>query len=450
MLNSNYIKFNPNYGLLQFKNTEARGGLISAISENETCNVSTINSNIPIFDASILFLTPQAWKASLLLSTKPLDSTGDFTVVRATTATRVNKNGIIESVIANAPRIDYTGGGCASVLIEPQRTNICLRSEEIDSATWVKINAGTGVLPAVTANAVTSPDGTTNADTIVLDRGAGNTGGDYSWFYQSATFAADFYALSFWIKTSVIGDVGKTILARLSASNASQVVTLTSTWTRITIVSSSAGAAAAAEIEFFNRGTLTTGNSVSIDLWGVQVEQAKSSSSYIPTTSASVTRNADEIYKTGISSLIPQPEGSIFVDCVVDSFNGNATVNILNAERTSACSFYCYIDTSNNIIFGILDGGSAVLTLTATDASFLVGQRLKILINFKTGSSKLYVNGVLKDTQVSAFTLSSTWDDIFINDKTTYFASQGLNRYKQISFLPFISDSAQSIQLTTL
>jgi hypothetical protein len=51
-----------------------------------------------------------------------------MTVTRATTATRVDENDLVSSVASNVPRIDYTGGGCPSILLEPQRTNIVLNS----------------------------------------------------------------------------------------------------------------------------------------------------------------------------------------------------------------------------------------------------------------------------------------------------------------------------------
>jgi hypothetical protein len=46
-------------------------------------------------------------------------------------------------------------------LLEPQRTNLVLRSEEFDNASWGKINA------TITANATASPSGVINADKIV-------------------------------------------------------------------------------------------------------------------------------------------------------------------------------------------------------------------------------------------------------------------------------------------
>ena len=55
-------------------------------------------------------------------------TTADMDVTRATDATRVNESGLIENVLSNVPRIDYTGGGCPHILAEPQRTNIVFPS----------------------------------------------------------------------------------------------------------------------------------------------------------------------------------------------------------------------------------------------------------------------------------------------------------------------------------
>lgn len=256
----------------------------------------------------LLVVTPNGYKASKLYSIVPADGSGDLTWVRNTTATRVNSSGLIESVSANVPRLDYSGGvTCPCILVEPQRTNYILRSSEMNNASWIGIRAGTGILPAVTPDNVVSPDGTTNADTIVLDRGAGNTVSDYSWFYQFITTFNGVYTVSFWIKASTISDVGKTLRIRIMPANINTNITVPLDWTRITLTSTSSGLGTATALDIFNRGTLTTGNSVSFALWGVQVEIGSTVSSYIPTTSASVTRNADVGTVTtpiGITSLI--------------------------------------------------------------------------------------------------------------------------------------------------
>jgi hypothetical protein len=65
------------------------------------------------------------------------------------------------------PRIDYTGGGCPSILLEPQRTNLVLRSEEFNNASFQKN------FSSVSANTTTAPDGTLTADTWTGDGTSG-------------------------------------------------------------------------------------------------------------------------------------------------------------------------------------------------------------------------------------------------------------------------------------
>lgn len=81
-----------------------------------------------ILTQASLVLTPNAVKTSKLYSIIPSNGNGDMTFVRATTATRVNSSGLIESVAANVPRLNYDGS-CPSILIEPQRTNRLLNSD---------------------------------------------------------------------------------------------------------------------------------------------------------------------------------------------------------------------------------------------------------------------------------------------------------------------------------
>ena len=89
-----------------------------------------------LFDDASLVLTPNGYKASKLYSIKPTSGLGDMTVVRATTATRVNSAGVIESVAINVPRLDYPPlGGCPSILVEPLRTNLVFPSATLTTQT---------------------------------------------------------------------------------------------------------------------------------------------------------------------------------------------------------------------------------------------------------------------------------------------------------------------------
>lgn len=85
-----------------------------------------------------------------------------ITFTRASSATRVNSSGLIETVSSNVARIDYDPVTLAAkgLLIEEQRTNSLLRSQEFDNASW------NSAISAVTiaADVATAPDGTNTAD----------------------------------------------------------------------------------------------------------------------------------------------------------------------------------------------------------------------------------------------------------------------------------------------
>ena len=80
-----------------------------------------------LFDSASLVITPNGVKTSKLYTIKPNDGTGDLSVTRATTATRIDENGNIVDVPANVARIDYSNGK-PCFLIEPQRTNLVFPS----------------------------------------------------------------------------------------------------------------------------------------------------------------------------------------------------------------------------------------------------------------------------------------------------------------------------------
>jgi len=107
-----------------------------------------------------------------------------FTYTRASTATYVDENGVLQVAAANQPRFDHdpVSGVCEGLLIESQRTNFLLWSRDLTQAAWTKVNASV----ALTA---TGADGTLNsasvitasaADAWVAQYGSTSTAGSHS------------------------------------------------------------------------------------------------------------------------------------------------------------------------------------------------------------------------------------------------------------------------------
>ena len=64
-------------------------------------------------------MIPRGYKAQKVYSVLPTNGDGDFTFDRNDAGSRVNKNGLIEQVATDIPRLDYSDSSCPSLLLEP-------------------------------------------------------------------------------------------------------------------------------------------------------------------------------------------------------------------------------------------------------------------------------------------------------------------------------------------
>jgi len=66
----------------------------------------------------VLALVPSAYKTSKVYSVLPVNGDGDFDLSRGSNATRVCKDGLIETVNSDVPRLDWLNSNCPSLLLE--------------------------------------------------------------------------------------------------------------------------------------------------------------------------------------------------------------------------------------------------------------------------------------------------------------------------------------------
>jgi hypothetical protein len=288
----------------------------------------------------------------------------------------------------NIPRIDYSTSTTGSLLVEPARTNSVLYSADFDNVSWIKSGAGTGTVPAVTSNADISPSGSMDADKI--DLACPTTGSsNWSWVYQSFNATSGLsYTFTVYLKAATPSDVGKIIRFGYTSYNN---ITLTADWKRYTNTAV-APSTASYSSGFRLRGTETTDTTASFFAYGAQLEAGANATSYIPTTTlaAGLTRAADVISKTGISNLIGQTEGTLFVE-----FN-----NTLMTYNTSYL-IRIFADASNEVWIrkeGTSNTYTARWKANGTDVYTqqnipVTNGNNKIAFAYKSGDSAVYLNG---------------------------------------------------------
>jgi hypothetical protein len=293
----------------------------------------------------------------------------------------------------NIPRIDYSLGSYPSLLVEPQRTNLALRSQEFDNPTWQKAGGTT-----ITANSTTAPDGTLTADTF----NASQT--NLLWQNLSASNNTT-YTLSLWVKLGTATNICLIANNTLGwntiggqSFNASNGLN-TSTWTRISFTfTTPVLPVGAINIHFGgNSQTGLTQSTGTVFIWGAQLEAGAYPTSYIPTTSASVTRNVDILQRTNVytNGLITASGGTWYGEIknnqalVRDASNysfalKNATAfnsGIYLRQATGGAQRLAIVPYSS----GSIPSGGAYTTLT---------DMVKFAAKWNGTSYNLFVNGV--------------------------------------------------------
>jgi hypothetical protein len=410
-------------------------------------------------EASFL-VTPNGYKASKLYAAIPTNGNGDMTVTRATTATRVDENDLVSKVASNVPRIDYTGGGCPSILLEPQRTNLSTYSEDFSNASWGKLNT------TISPNATTAPDGTTTADKVI----ATVTTAAHSVFQVCSVSASTTYTGSVYVKAS---EYTKVYFRAGSATAAAMTVDLTTEtvittygtlsnafvtpvadgWFRIGFTQTTAASSpnwapnimgypdAGATIDV-NAVTYTGDGTSGIYIWGAQLEAGAYPTSYIPTTTASVTRNADVINRNDIyeNNLITEAGGTWFVHLINNKvFERDASGNLFldtGGTGTSNGINIRSIGTVARLYINFYTSGvNTFQYLTTTDT-------VKLVINWNGATADVFENG--------AKVVSAT---IFTPTAMENLEGNGSDQPKYIKQMALFAKpltEAQCIALTTL
>ena len=299
----------------------------------------------------------------------------------------------------NFPRLDYSNGSCPSLLLEPQRTNLLTYSEQFDNAYWGKSNV------SASANTTTAPDGTLTADKIIENTSNSNHEINHTNIpLSAASYSYSVYAKADgrnWMALSIQGqytyfDLQNGVVGTSAVGNINEIKSAGNGWYRCTITRTATAANNFGLIRLAiddNTPTYTGDGTSGLFIWGAQLEAGSYPTSYIPTTSASVTRVADSCSKTGISSLIGQTEGTMFLDFVYSNIDLVAAQIFALSDGTAANRIYIG-SVFNNKIQTLVATSSVTQCNIISSFDMVLGQRYKAAIAYSANDFAFYVNGV--------------------------------------------------------
>ena len=364
-----------------------------------------------------LVIVPYRYKATKLYSEIPISGIGDFTVGRAlNTATRVNSNGYIETVNADVPRLDYytSGGtaGCPALLVEPSGSNLCLQSQDF-TTTW----AATNIAVSGNTTGTLDPYGTNLADLLTATAsGSARVVQTFS-FVSGTTYTYSCFAKAgsgFFGMTMENGGVasGVAVIWNLSTGafsvsgsvgsgytlQAHNIENYGNGWYRCSM-RVLLGSTVAGNIRVnTSNGTMSSAivqsdNGNSVNVFGAQAETGSVATSYIPTTTGSVIRNADVINVTGaVSGCIGQTEGTIYWDIAdvrgVLTGTGNPEVGVRNQAFTNWIGLTSNGPSNPFRINARTTGGVSLINYQANITSG------KAALAYSSAGLVLYVSGV--------------------------------------------------------
>jgi len=349
-------------------------------------------------------MIPSGYKAEKVYSVLPTNGDGDLTFERNNIGTRVNKNGLIEQVATDIPRLDYSDGSCPSLLSERWSLNLARYSEDF-SQWWQKTNS------TVTTNQTTSPSGDLTADKLqrtsttynYLGKGISKDSqqlnmtisifvkqgeGDFFAIRGQGDYPNRIDAIYQFSTNELNTSVGGNNFTVINSSVEEHI----NGWVRLSI-SFNTDDYNSFGTYFSPRNTSgfidhnDSSSSSFVYIWGAQLEKQPYATSYIPTTSRTVSRGADWCSKTGLSSYISSTAGVLYAEIAALS-TGDNTQRVISLNDGGNINRVLIGFSKNGTTYAAINN-QPVAYFTPTDPTVFH----KVAIKYEDNNTKFFVNG---------------------------------------------------------
>ena len=279
---------------------------------------------------------------------------------------------VVEVIDAtNIPRLDYTDG-TASILLEPQSTNLVPYSEDFSQSSWLQEGGATLGL-----NTYLSPSGQNNASELNLP----STLSRITYVFNSTGV----HSFSVYLRSDTDGTIS--IKAAAGSPSVEQQLSLTSQWQRFNIL--------VTDGNYWQVVKAASDTLTSVYIWGAQLEALPYSTSYIPTSGAIATRLADSVTGAGDATTFNSTEGVLYAE--ISTLNGdsgsNRTISLSDSTNGNQIRFYFPINIESQIIIRVDVGGSTIYVFAY---NIITSETpIKLAFRYSPNGMDFYVNGSL-------------------------------------------------------
>ena len=373
----------------------------------------------------------------------------DFT--RASSATVVNKQGLIETVQSGIPRIDFNDDVNGALKLEPQSTNLLTQSEDFSNSYWTKSGASV-------VSGFTSPSGEANAFKLVEDT---STVG-HSVFRNSSTVTLSSHSFSCFVKTNgrnvkldffggtnnaIFDLTNGTVISANGTGLTAKIELFSGNWYRCSVTQVQTSTTIYPNIltvDNFNNSTYQGDGTSGVYIYGAQLEQKSYATSYIPTSGASATRNQELC--NDATPVINSEEGTLYAE--ISALADEATTKSISINSGSSTNVVRISFFSNVILARIVSPSGTTSNLTYTVPSINDFYKVAFKYNATLNNHALYVNGALRFTSTQVIDLGSSLTTLSFADGNA--AGNFYGNTKDLKYYPKALADVQLQDLTTL